>query len=277
MNREQLLSELERHVKTVRDIVRLLRDINKLESDRSSNLMKIKKQVRRLRKEAAHLTPLPVDDLEKWIVQFESELRQTEERVKKRFGAKLKEALQPLGLTLTGQYPELGAGLFTIELDFDQWQATLWYGRPKQEKIETCPLSVPHLVKCIERAKKELGSCIPEQELLEKLHQAYKRTDKNADGFSPIINVLGEMAYLLQSPRFHQDPRKENYKSYSRADFSFDLFRLRRFLSQNPHSLRLRLRTATRTFTRRRSGFLWVPENEDGTGSTYSHLKFEER
>ncbi|MCC9076222.1 hypothetical protein FKZ61_008880 [Litorilinea aerophila] len=276
MNRQKLIDELERHSKAVKSIIASLREIEKLSGDREINLARIKKQVGKLKDIVSDSDPFPLDILKEWINQFESELRQTEEQVQRRFGSELEQELRQLGITLTGQYPELKAGLFTIELDFEQWQATLWYGS-KQEKLSTSPLSVSDIVKRVERAKKELGSQIPEQELLENLYQAYTRVVQRVGEDAPIIKMLGEIAYLLQNPRFYQDPRKDYYKSYSRADFSFDLFRLRRFLAQNPSSRQFRLKTATRAQTKRRSDFLWVPESEDGKGSAYSHLRFEEK
>lgn len=276
MSQRDFMNELEHHSMVVKSIIGLLREIDKLENDRESNLVRIKKQVGKLKDIVSDSAPFPLDILNEWIDQFESELRQTEERVQRRFGSELERELRQLKITLTGQYPELKAGLFTIELDFDRWQATLWYG-PKQEKLNTCPLSANVVAMKIREARDKLGSKLDEQELLEKLYQAYKRVVERVGDDAPIIKVLGEMAYLLQSSRFHLDPRKEFYRSYSRPDFSFDLFRLQRFLAQNPSSAKLRLRTATRALTKRRSDFLWIPESEDGRGSVYAHLKFEEK
>jgi hypothetical protein len=127
----------------------------------------------------------------------------------------------------------------------------------------------------IEKAKKELGSGLNEEELLQRIHSAYYRVVGGKRGEpAPIIEVLAELAYLLQSQKFRQDPRKENYRSYGRADFSYDLYRVRKYQSSNLS--RLRLNVATRIDTRRRANFLWVPDDESGKGTTYSKLVFEE-
>lgn len=89
----------------------------------------------------------------------------------------------------------------------------------------------------------------------------------------PIIKVLTELAFLLQNSHFHQDPRRENYESYSRADFSYDLFRIHRY-QLSP--LKIQLKVATREYTRQRTDFLWIPDDENGRGTTYSHLLVEE-
>jgi len=182
-----------------------------------------------------------------------------------------------LGLSLSGQYPELKAGLFTIEIDFDRWKAVLWYG-PKQERLGQLDLSVKKIASRIEKARQQLGSQLPEEELLLKLQEAYHRLPSAKRGEpAPIIRVLSELSYLLQNSRFLQDPRRENYRSYSRADFSFDLFRIRKFQSSTLFPSKLQLTVATRAHTRRRSDYLWIPGKEDGNGTTYSHLQFEER
>jgi hypothetical protein len=198
--------------------------------------------------------------------------------IRKKFGAQLEEELRKIGLSLSGQYPELKAGLFTIELDFDQWKAKLWYG-PKQERLGECLFSPNKIISLIQEKRTQLGSQLPENELYEKLRKAYHRAVERKHGEpAPIIKVLPEMSFLIQSSRFLQDPQKENYRSYSRADFSYDIFRLRRFQakSQSLFPTHMRLTTATRAHTKKRSDFLWIPDDESGRGTTYSHLKFEE-
>lgn len=271
----EFINEIEKNYKITKDILNLLREVSKLNTNRDQNLSKIRVLIFRLKKMATSYTPLLTKKLQELIDQLEMELKSTENELRRLFGVELEQELNKLGLTLTGHYPEFIAGLFTIESDFEQWKATIWYG-PKQEKIDTCSLSVAEITKRVEKAKNGLGSGISEEDLLDKLHQAYRRIARNIGDYVPIIDVLGEMVFLLQNKRFRQDPRKEHFKSYSRADFSFDLFRLQKFIINNPSFPKLRLKIATRIHTRQRSNFLWVPERENGRGGTYSHLRFEE-
>jgi len=272
MDLKRLISEFQEQQKTFQSINKLLRELSRLDENSNENLPRIRQAISTLRDVAnsVQMVEASAHNLTKWISQYELEVKKAEEEIKKQFGAELEKELEKLGLSLSGQYPELKAGLFTIELDFNQWKATLWYG-PKQEHLVQCPLSVSKIVSRLEKERQQLGSQLPENQLLEKIGEAYYRAvDMKRGEDTPIIRVLAELSYLLQSTRFLQDPKCEHYKSYSRADFSYDLFRIRKFQS------RIHLTTATRTHTKRRSDFLWVPDDENGKGTTYSHLRFEE-
>jgi len=281
MNRDQLVSEFQALQSNFHSVVKLLREIGQFDKNREENIRKIEQTLSKLSKTAGALanslgkSEIHVNNLMEWMDRYKSEIEKTREEVKKHFGTGLEDRLKELNFSLTGQYPELRAGLFTIELDFEQWRATLWYG-PKQEKLDSCSLSIIEIAKRIEKARSELGSKIPEKELLEKLYHAYKRAVHTYGEEAPIIKVLAEMAYLLQSQRFLQDPKREHFKSYSRADFSFDLFRIQQF-QRNITPPTVHLKTATRAFTKRRSDFLWIPQGESGKGTVYSHLRFEEK
>lgn len=196
------------------------------------------------------------------------------------FGVELERILKEQGLSLTGNYPELKTWLFTIELDFAHGEATLWYG-PKQERLSRCRLLPQLVAQEVNKQRKQLGSNLVKGDILPWLSQAYERARLMAGAKGdevPINEVLTEMAFLLQDNRFRRDPHRDNYRSYRRADFSYDLFRAR--IGQTEQATlfgkRLRLITATRALTRRRQGFLWVPDDETGKGTVYSHLKFEE-
>ena len=281
MNLEVVLDKLSKHQRNVQSAIKLLREISRLDKNRMENLPKLRTRLVKLEEFLINLDKNQdyVLNLKDWINQYKSVLKDTANQIQRKLGIELEEQMKNLGLSLSGQYPELKAGFFTIELDFDNQKATLWYG-PKQERLSQCPLTATAIAKQIEKAKKELGSKLNEQELLEKVRSAYYRVVemkgvKKGEPV-PIIEVLAELAYLLQSQRFRQDPRRENYRSYSRADFSYDLFRVRSHQINSLFPSKLHLKTATRAHTRRRSDFLWVPDDESGKGTTYSHLAFKE-
>jgi len=278
MNLKQLLNEFSTHKESVQLVFNLLKEISRLDQNRMENLFKLKAQVLKLEKIIKQIEQggSHIQNIADWVSQYKRTLETAAEGIRKRFGTELEQELKKLGIPLLGQYPELKAGLFTIELDFDKWKVTLWYG-PKQERLSQHPLSTSKIAIQLEKEKKKLGSQLSEEQLLVKLREAYHRASgmKHGDP-APIIKVLAEMSYLLQKPRFLQDPRRENYRSYSRADFSYDLFRIRKLQSNTLFVSKLHLTVATRAHTRNRSGFLWVPDDESGKGTTYSHLHFEE-
>ena len=278
MDLVQLLAEFKTHKKDTDSIVKRLTEISRLERDRMENLAKLQAQMDKLDDLVAKLDPdAPQSSaLADWTVQYRQELTDSQEQLRNRFGTELERELEQRGLHLSGQYPDLKAGLFEIELDFQRGQATIWYG-PKQERLDKCPLSVAAVAAHIDKAGQQLGTRSIAEGFLDQLQKAYARVPGGEQRDPvPIIRVLSEMAHILQSSRFHQDPRRENYRGYSRADFSYDLFWVRQ---SNPHTLAekgLHLVVATIDDTKRRRDFLWVPDDENGKGTMYSRLQFKE-
>ncbi|MDI6893767.1 MAG: hypothetical protein QME70_03990 [Bacillota bacterium] len=257
--------------------LKLYEEIRRLDQQRGDHVAQLRSRVNKLVRliEELDQAPLDTDGLRHWVGEYEPLLSQAESELRVRFGRELEAALAEKGFPLRGQYPELKSGLFTLQLDFVRGKATVWYG-PKQERLEECPLRPADMASRLEGIMKRLGSGIPEPEFLGKLRQAYARQVSAAVAKGvPITAILGEVAHLVQDARFHQDPRKELYRSYGRADFSYDLFRLTRFLRVSPSDTHLRLAVATREYTKRRQDFLWVPDDESGKGTAYSHLRFE--
>jgi len=143
------------------------------------------------------------DSLIKWANQYSKDLESSESELIERFGLDLEQELKKIGMTLSGHYPELKAGFFTIETNFTKKQVTLWYG-PKQDALTKCKL-VPHdVIKCMEKCRHQLGSRVSENDFLEKLYKAYSRTGEGKIfEKSPIIKVLAEIAFLIQKPIFY--------------------------------------------------------------------------
>jgi DNA repair exonuclease SbcCD ATPase subunit len=277
----RLRQQLAEMRKRVNRVINLMKRLSDLDQNRAVNLFKIKGALRQIMQDAEGLDGLAerLKDLRGWLAVYQEELKGLQQELQNRFGTELEKELQKRGLSLSGHYPELKSGLFTIELDFDKWQAILWYG-PKQERLTQCALSPSEVAKAIDNLRRRLGSQLSEKEFLQRLQSAYQRALISTGGKEgdrvPIIKVLSELAYLLQEPRFYQDPRREHYKGYSRADFSYDLFRVRHSETSGLFHRKLRLVVATRALTRRRQDFLWVPDDETGKGTVYSHLQFEE-
>lgn len=278
MDLTQLSGAFTAFKKNVLSADKILKEISRLDQNRIQNLSQLKVRAAKLEGilQRLSLDADPREALSNWASRYKQALMDSEEQLRVQFGAELEQELKKIGLPLSGQYPALKAGLFTIEPDFDKGQATLWYG-PKQERLDKCHLTASKVANRIEKAKRQLGSGLSEDEFLKKLQRAYSRVaESQYHEPIPIIKVLAELAHLLQSSRFYGDPRRENYKSYSRADFSYDLFRVQR---SEPHILlskKFQLVVATRVHTKQRQDFLWVPEDESGKGTTYSHLQFKE-
>lgn len=194
---------------------------------------------------------------------------------RKTFGKELEEELKGVGFKLKGHYPLLKTSFYTLEVNFDKSTVTIWFG-PQQEKLMVCNLSP----KVVAQKLITLHNFITKREFVEKafLLNLYKACEmvaykekKRPDNPLPIVSVLLEYAILVQNDRFKTDPIKENYTSYGRVFFSYDLYRLRE-RKINEHELELV--TATRAYTRKKKDFLWIPTNEEGGGTYISHVRF---
>ena len=273
----QILRELTKLHKCTESAVRILKAISRLEQNRLQNLPQLQSHLAEFDQIREQLSQHPelLEALHDWVLEYQNVLSSAEQEFRQRFGSGLEAELKQKGFVLSGQYPDLRTGLFTLEMDFDREQVVIWYG-PKQERLLHCQPDAREVANSVERASRQLGTRLDKTEFLQRLQHAYFRVaDRQNSESAPIIDVLTELAYLLQSTRFFQDPRQENYQGYGRADFSYDLFLLRQsLLSSECIDKRLHLIVATRTHTRRRKDFLWVPDNESGRGTTYSHLQF---
>ncbi|PDW00580.1 hypothetical protein [Candidatus Chloroploca asiatica] len=252
---------------------KLLAELNRLDNDRAANLAKIKGIVKQLNAVDSKDHHPQIVRLREWVMAYESEISQLEQELRQRFGKELAISLRDLDLTLTGQYPLLHANFFTFHMLADQSKVEIWYGY-EQELLDTAPLLASEVSKRVTRILKQLGRSLRPIEYLVKLEEAIRRVPHRSDlPGVPIIKVLPEIAHLLQSRSYYQNPIREHYRSYSRADFSYDLDRCRRDVETRG---RVQLTIATRMYTRSRDDFLWIPDVNGTGGTTYSHLSLKE-
>ncbi|MCX7880074.1 MAG: hypothetical protein N2517_05380 [Ignavibacteria bacterium] len=274
----ETFQKLTQLVKANKELSNIVKEMYKLfKSDdivyfRLSNLYTI--FIRNLRQIESNITTYQC--LEQEINQLKENFEKKFEKEKRNFGTKLEESLNSVGLRLVGTFPEFKIGLFTIEVDFTKGSFRIWYG-PKQEFLNKRSLSIESILKEIQSQKSKLASKIPLEKLYEKLRQAYVSVSKNQkkEGVR-IIDILKELSSLLQDKKFYMDPKKENYFSYGRVNFSYDLYRLNTYKKNDLFQYKIKLISTTKATTKDRSNFLWVPENENGDGATYAFLKIEE-
>jgi len=243
-------------------------ELNRLDHDQAANLAKIKTLLKQLDTLLGRSTLTQAAGLKEWLADYRTHLADVDRDIWRRFGKELEIGLQKLGLTLGGQYPLLQAGVFSFKMLAETSKVEIWFG-PEQELLETAPLSAAEVCKYVERQRKQLGSNLKPDQLLEKLERTYQQLRRPEQLEVRLIELLPMMASLLQSAKWHQNPIRENYRSYSRADFSYDLARCGRDQALRG---RLQLKVATRSNTRNRNDFLWIPNETSAGGTTYSHL-----
>lgn len=220
------------------------------------------------------------DSVLAWYTEEAALLNKAKEEFRFNFGATLKGLLEQEGISLKGQLPTLRAGLLTLKINFDLRSAALFWG-PEIETIKTRLSLTPEEISAAIKnyiarlQKKEFAA----PAFLKKLHTAYDRyTLLNNLGVSSrvfLVELLPELAFLTQPESFRVDPAKERFREYSRIQFSYDLYRLKKSetLTIENHTLKLSVATFDATTDKKRS--LWVPDNEQGDGTYYSYIAFE--
>jgi len=278
MKIEQLINEVSSQKENINSILQLLKKISGFEKNRKENLFRIRNCILQLniilKKDDINFPNK--DLLKEWINQYDQEIIGLEEDSMKHFGIELEQELKKIGLSLSGQYPELKSGFFTLEIISVNRNINIWYG-PKQERLSQCQFSTNEVVKKIKEIREKLGCRLNEELFISKLQFACSRVAiKQKDKPNPIIKVLGELSFILQNQKFLNDPQRYNYKGYGRADFSYDLFKARRLEQSFNFERKFRLVVATRINTTKRQDFLWIPDDESGKGTLYSHIQFKE-
>jgi hypothetical protein len=244
-------------------ISKLLGEIEKLETKRQENLFALQEKVEQLTRRLYLAGNDGPDDLKQWVQEYQALLATALAEQREQFGIALEEGLAPLGIKLRGQYPKLYGGIFTFDLKFDKGRCVIWYG-PEQEKLSEVALDANKVAENTSKLHSTLGSSLAMDRLMTKLQQAYRHARLDHSGPTvPLLALLPYMALLVQSDSFIQNPRRESYRSYSRADFSYDLHRV------NTAEANFRLIIATRQQTQSHGQFLWVPAREDVESGNY--------
>ncbi len=275
MSLEDVMNSLADYKKPYDTLQKNLKKIKSLEKDRQTNIWKIVSIVNTIEQSSDNFADIPeLQNLRSWIDSYNKEIMKTKDEVAHKFGLLLEECL---GMKLEGRYSSgLQAGIFSIVCDFDKKRATIWFGKKDIEELVTVSLSVKTVADKIKYLTEDLNSGFEKEEFLQHLRSAYDNVMRQhkkglmiKEQKAPIINVLREMAILTQSRSFKENPSKENYRGYSRAQFSYDLFRYRQ-------AHKYSLEVAARGNTQSRSKFLWVPDDNLGNGAVYSHLEIKE-
>lgn len=264
-------------------IDQLLKDIASLDQNQIPNLTKLQKKIKDLKdlleKPEAH--NYENDQVDIWLKSYELQLVEIENQInKKKFANELAQELKSLNLVLTGQYPILKVGFFSLILDYKKDTVQLWYGY-EQELIGEYRIfaNAREVKKQINNFLKNGGSGLDTNSFIDKLKNAYcylfeQKYERNKIEI-PIIEMWQRMAsWEIQSEKFQQEPLIENMRNYSRADFSYDLYKTKKICSQKG----LHLTTAMKAFTTQRKDYLWIPNNEHNEmGSVYAFIKFDDK
>jgi len=259
---------------------RQINNYNKIKA-KKENFLILDKYLRKIKEYAEKIESDELKNLLfSWIKEEEEDLKKVILEKQENFGKELKEELEKNNLSLSGIFPTLRVGLFTLEINFDLNTCQIFYG-PKIEKLKVkLPLSPTLIVKALKAYYDYLNQPFSPKEYFEKLLKAYERLlafqRLNFGEKVFLIDLLSELIFLLQKKEFYLDPRKENFKEYSRIKFSYDLYRLKTSFGNTCDNYRFKLWVAPFDATLDRKKSIWIPNNiETGEGTYFSFISFE--
>jgi ElaB/YqjD/DUF883 family membrane-anchored ribosome-binding protein len=219
-----------------------------------------------------------VASLRAGLEEMAAAAKQSAERELVRLLGDLETLLKDAGFTLSGHYPELLCGVFTIvfETTTKGMTASLYYG-PRIARLATVPGGdVEKIAAAVVEATRELEESLIEADSFhELLHQAWtqlhaRRGNQSSQGPLPILEVLAELCFARQTDRFRRNPVRAAFQPYGQVSFSYQLQRQGR---TEDEAQELVLGIATREDVKKKES-LWIPRKQGGLGTHYSTLTY---
>lgn len=278
----ELIEFLNGLVKETGRIVRSLRAYEQLLARPADNAYLLQQQVAAIERAAAALSARAPDvsgALQAWLTDQSAVIERAKDELRFNFGRRLKELFDKDGVMVRGQYPLLRIGMYTLKLNFEFGEATLFFG-PEVEKIESkitlCPQTIHDLIQEHDRAMRTAAGDLTAayRDLAVAYERCLKMAGKAVGEKVLISDVLKEYVFLKQSKQFNIDPRRGNFREIPRVRLSFLLYQLRN-LKVPERGLCLHVATFDATTDKLRS--FWVPDNEAGEGTHCAYISFEVR
>jgi hypothetical protein len=264
--------------KNAKKIIKVVEKYEKLTENPVDNVYILDKILAEISSVAENLPDFELkESLRTWVQAKKNELKKAKEDFRFRFGRELKELLEGDGRQMSGQYPLLRIGLFTLILNFEFCEATLYFG-PEIEKLRSKiplePRTIAEIIKKTDATLKAIKST-PE-EIFKDLYDAYDRglrlARKSFGEKLLITEVLHQFVILNQTRQFFIDPQRKNFREFSRVMLSYMLYLLKK-AHFSERGMKLYIATFDATVDKRNA--IWIPENEAGEGTYYSHISFE--
>lgn len=214
-------------------------------------------------------------ELKDWITATRERIRGGQEEFKTWFSTELGRLLEEeYGLSMRGKFPVFIAAHFRIKLDLERDSVGICYGAD-EDPLEETKAEPKTVAQKINAQQRELeGNLLPDDAFLARFAEAYDRVVKLtalAPGEeAPILEVLREFVWGIQSKKFLADPRRENFRTYSRVNLSYQIHRL---VNRRVGHRTFELIEADRAAPRKEAN-LWVPTGESGDGALYSAVAF---
>ncbi|MFH1469886.1 MAG: hypothetical protein ABIO70_36215 [Pseudomonadota bacterium] len=227
----------------------------------------VAKSLARLQAATIPPTDIAIQGTEAWLAEQERERRQ-------RLAGDLRaacEATEVELLVLQRAPLELRLPPVSVEVDYDADRAIVRFAG---DRLLECEVQAAAIMAARERAVRLLeGRGWEPAGFLRLLLHAWRRVAGSEAGWVELVEVLPELALLLQPRAFRRDPSGRNFKPYPRVQLAYDLWRLRRDRSLAVDGWRLSLGPATGDSTRDKSRVLRL-EDAHGQGQYHLTLRF---
>ncbi|MEO0077009.1 MAG: hypothetical protein ABIK19_05035 [candidate division WOR-3 bacterium] len=212
------------------------------------------------------------EELKAFVQQQTNEINKYKEEYHFQIGTKLKEQFQGFG-EIKGQLPILRVKFYTIVFDFNNGEASIWWG-PEKELIRKVALDLTTITQTIRSFDESLKKMWPKiDDFYNTIKLAYERNTKInnlPDGTKVnLLDILAECTMLIQNKNFKINPVKSHFTEYSRIQFSYDLYRLK---TTSNLMDKIQLSVATFAITEKKEKSIWVPDNESGEGTYYQTI-----
>ncbi len=193
-----------------------------------------------------------------------------EEGLRKELGKELKAECEKRGLKLlvvSRENPlELRIPPLSIIVELEKGRCEIRFAK---DRIAECPMQGEKILKAWEGCMKRLDRPFDPGKFFDQCLAAYSRILR-LKGLPPgsrieLSEFLPELAILLQPRSFLQNPKKENFRTYGKANFAYDVLRLKKANMLSKDGARMNFGVAT-GITAQKKGRVIYMEDEEGNG-----------
>lgn len=153
-----------------------------------------------------------------------------------------------------------------VTIDKKRGQAEVLFAR---QPLQTCRADAADIVSTHGKVLKRLETPFKPEQFFQRCLTAWRAAraslGSKATERVEILDFLPYLALEMQSARYRGDPIAKNFKDYPRAQFAYDVLRLRRAGGLSQDGMRLNLGVATGTTASQKKRVIYF-EDENGAG-----------
>ncbi|MBM4061077.1 MAG: hypothetical protein FJ265_08270 [Planctomycetes bacterium] len=227
---------------------------------------KLDKVLTKVQKGLGSLPAVPLATATMELVEAWRKARQ--ETLRQQLGRELKAACDGAGLslhTVSREPPvEVRISPLAVVIDFDRARAELRFAK---EALGYCPADAKAILTAHAKVKAGLERGFAAETFFDQCLTAWRaaRAATASSERVELLDFLPFLAVLRQPAKFRSAPVRENFASYPRAQFAFDVMRLRREFGLSRNGWRMNLGVATGTTASDKRRVLYL-EDEAGNG-----------